>query len=182
MSETKGMFENINDKLGQIFRHVLPGMFILSLAYITKPSWFNGIKLEETNHLVFLAALAILIGNSWYVVNRYTCATVFDFLFYKFKLKKELKSYSVWLTQHINSLNALTNEKKKTKENLFFKVGQLLYMQIMGQALILFTFLAKTNDLFLNRYSIEAYIFGGTMLLFSYYQIYLVFMIDEKLK
>ena len=70
------------ENTGKVFRHVLPGVVILVGARAGHPGWFYWANLGNVSHLAALAALAIVVGNTWYVFHRYLVHQLVDMVFY----------------------------------------------------------------------------------------------------
>jgi hypothetical protein len=178
MADKKNIVDSIGENLNKIFRHILPGMFIISIAYISKPNWFTGIDIKDTKHLIFLSALSILIGNSLYVINRYIVVLLYDYILVKsISTEKKFFKRSV---QFIIDINKLGPDFKKVLDLIELKKGQLFYMLIMAEALIAFT--CYSNYLtFLKKWNCCIYIISGFLVLFPLIQICLVFKLEEEL-
>lgn len=73
----------IREDLGAVFRHLLPGILIISAAYARRPSWFAAfVPQPNTEQLLLLAATCLAIGNLAYAVNRYGVLHFAEFVVY----------------------------------------------------------------------------------------------------
>ncbi len=55
---------------------------MLGQAYIALPSLFIHFDLDSWRHLVVLATIALVVGNAWYVLHRYTIHNLIDYFAY----------------------------------------------------------------------------------------------------
>ena len=178
MADEKGLFQNLNDSLSKVFRHVLPGMFILGFSYLSNPIWFEYFDLKNTNHLIVLSVLAIVIGNTWYVLNRYTIIQINDWIMTtKFRTNEH---YHIWLSKHIVDSNSISEAYTNVKDVMFTKVGQLFFMLIVGESMIIITCFSSTNSIF-QGYQWIIYLCGSILIAFSFWQIFLLLHMEQEL-
>jgi len=72
MEAVKLFIDRLDKFFDKLFRYFLPGFAILGAAYCAYPSWFNWVKLTEGTHLLFLFAVAIVVGNVAYTLHRFS--------------------------------------------------------------------------------------------------------------
>jgi hypothetical protein len=72
----------LSENLGRIVRNILPGFLILGGASAAHPSWFHQVDFGSTSHLLALAGIAIVAGNTWLVFHRYGLHQLIDILFF----------------------------------------------------------------------------------------------------
>jgi len=61
----------ISSNLGAFFRHLLPGILIVGIAYVSHREWFSKFDPASWSHILILSIVALAIGNIWFSVNRY---------------------------------------------------------------------------------------------------------------
>lgn len=182
MANEKGLIESIGDNLSRVFRHILPGMFILSISYLAKrEEWFNSFDVNNTYHLIILAAIAILVGNSVYVINRYIVVQLIDCILVNRIIRKR---YSVWFVEHVIEMMNDEVKTERMRDHIFFRVSQIFYLQIMAETLMVFPFMFDNNSIFLLPLIWKWIVlcFGLFVFIFSIWQIWLLFKLEEKLK
>ena len=82
MAETTNLIKQVGDELGRIFRHMMPGVSALLAARLSHPTWFQSIDYGNNWHLLVLAVIATLAGNTLYVFHRYSLHQLLDWLLY----------------------------------------------------------------------------------------------------
>lgn len=83
------LVSQIGDQLGRIFRHMLPGLTVLLAAAASHPSWLKPVYFASSWHLTIFAAIAVLVGNTWYVFHRYSWHQLCDYGIYFWKKRGE---------------------------------------------------------------------------------------------
>src|SRR5260370_32067837 len=88
-----GWVESISNNLGAIFRHILPGIVIMGTAYVAHPAWFPPpwstwiVDLGSWQHLLVSSVVGLVVGNTWFAINRYVVHQLADYVLYVFKCK-----------------------------------------------------------------------------------------------
>jgi hypothetical protein len=73
----------VSHQLERLFRHVLPGLAIVGLAFSAYPEWFAGVCWNEPWHLATLAVVSVVVGNAWFLIHRYTIEQLLDAIAFK---------------------------------------------------------------------------------------------------
>jgi hypothetical protein len=154
--------ENVNDILKQffdllsyIFRHVIPGIIIILLAFLYFPFIFVDFDPKESYHVIFLGIIAISIGNLMYAFHRFTLHQLLDITYHLFysssferesapnffnRLRMNFINYFEWMSNH--TFNYYKHEK--TNKDLFSlthnKSAQLITLFITFETIIIFDF------------------------------------------
>ena len=84
-SQPAGWPTEIAHHLGEIFRHMLPGILMVAGARIAYPDWFDWVDLKSWQHLFVLGAISIAVGNTWFSLNRYGLHQLVDYFLYLIK-------------------------------------------------------------------------------------------------
>lgn len=71
------------DRLGTVFRYVLPGVIIVGCARLSHPKWFTAVNLDNSNHFWALVVVTIAVGNLWYVLHRELIHQLLDYVFFR---------------------------------------------------------------------------------------------------
>lgn len=151
-----GIIKQVGDDLSRIFRHMLPGVLILGAAKASHPKWFCDVdKVTPWQYkLALLAAVAVVVGNTWYVLHRYTVHQFIDWLIYTFKRRPRSENifgtgYVHWLTKHIDNSFQLLRKEEKLHNHLMFRSAQVIYMFIVAEVAIGFSFCAEGGSFFM---------------------------------
>jgi hypothetical protein len=127
------------DQLSRIFRHLLPGALVIGLASIAHPKWFDYINFSNSWHMTILALIAIVVGNLWYVLHRYTIHQLIDYLLYV-KRNSKIKGYITWLSAYLDKSFKFAKGNPELKNHLHFRSAQIILLFIFCESLILFSF------------------------------------------
>src|ERR1035438_1614113 len=128
------VIKQIGDEVGRIFRHMLPGILVVGAAKAAHPSWFEGLHLDEPWQLAVLAAIAVLAGNTWYVLHRFIVHQLIDLIFCP-----KRKSYANWLAQHVDKSLRFPNYAADLSEFVRTRSAQVIYLFIVAEVGFVFT-------------------------------------------
>jgi hypothetical protein len=180
----------IAGEMSHIFRHLVPGVLIFGIAYLSHPSWMNWIKIDTCTHWIVLFILSIVAGNTWYVIHRFTVHNIIDFFCFLGRRKNEKNNkkendlkiskinYQVWLSNHIqNSFTQLNGEKKELKKYVHFRSSQVHLLFIFSEAIFLFTIWREKIN-FIGEYQLAAIILGSIIFITAIVQYWIGFNID----
>jgi len=144
------LIKQIGDELGRIFRHMMPGLSALLAARLSHPSWFRNIDYGNTWHLVLLAIIATVAGNTLYVFHRYSVHQAIDLVLYWFRVEKKDKegSYLNWLATHIDKSFHFLPKDRDLREHINLRSAQIIFMFITCEILFAFSFCAEDPSVF----------------------------------
>jgi hypothetical protein len=166
------LVKHIGDEVGRIFRHMLPGILVVGAAKVSHPSWFYGLSLDEPWHLAVLAAIAVLAGNAWYVLHRFTVHQAIDWIFCRDKM-----SYAIWLAKHVDKSLRFPVDAADLSEFVRTRSAQIIFLFIMSEVGFAFTF-GAANCTFFARHAwpirIVAFLVFGVAIV----QFYLGYTVD----
>lgn len=135
-------------ELGRLFRFVLPGFVILGGMY---GAYYTDICpkviLNSGVHLIVLLIVALVIGNSWYVVHRFTITTFLDYILYCC-YEKKIKGYPSWVATRIKESSKLKGENNTVYEHISFRSAQTYHLFAVSETLIFFSFVNKGGTFF----------------------------------
>ncbi len=133
--------KQITDELSPIFRHMLPGLAILGAAVVSHPSWFPPWStLADGWHVAILGAIALTVGNVWYVVHRYVLHQFVDYVLFAWEGSDwKFKSYETWLGNHIDQNFHIANEEAPLRNHVHFRSAQLIFLFIIAEGIIIFS-------------------------------------------
>lgn len=131
------LIQHASGDLSRVFRHMLPGVVILGVAYLSHPTWFETLDASQGWHLVILVVIAIAIGNFWYVLHRYTLHQLLDWICYRIREKK-WKGYSKWFYKHVCNSFSVQKKVGDLWKHVHFRSAQIIFMFIVGEVLLLF--------------------------------------------
>ena len=66
-----GAVSEIAQQLGGIFRHLLPGVVVVSIILAAYPNLAGQFKDFESPKIAVAAVITFSIGNAWFLFNRY---------------------------------------------------------------------------------------------------------------
>ena len=147
---TPDLFKSVSNEFSRVFRHILPGFIVLGFMYGSHPSWFVSVDLNKWTHLVILLVLALMVGNIWYVIHRYTIHNLLDWLMYCL-LNKKITGYIDWLSEHIIKSYSLPDDKEKLQKHIHFRSAQIIFIFITAEALVIFSKWYELKSLFENH-------------------------------
>src|SRR5438128_12424875 len=75
-----GIVTDLSRNLEAFFRHLLPGVFILSAAYAAYPSRLAGLNRSSWEDLAIMGTIAFAIGNIWFAFNRFGVHRFIDYV------------------------------------------------------------------------------------------------------
>jgi hypothetical protein len=81
-NQSRGVLSELNPGLFALFRHLLPGAFIVGTAYAAHPSWFASVNAGSWQHLTIGGVVALAAGNIWFSINRYGVHQLIDYFVY----------------------------------------------------------------------------------------------------
>src|SRR5262245_15505876 len=79
---SRGLLSELNPGLFALFRHLLPGAFILGAAFAAHPTWFVGVDTRSWQHITIGGVVALAAGNIWFSINRYGVHQLIDYFVY----------------------------------------------------------------------------------------------------
>ena len=149
MAETN-LIKQIEDGLGRIFRHMMPGLSAILAARLSHPTWFDHIDYGNKWHLLLLAAIAILAGNTLYVFHRYSLHQLLDLFLYWCRVNKKENEggYLNWLASYIDKSFHFQAADRSTKEHINLRYAQVIFMFLTCEIAFAFSFCAEDKSLF----------------------------------
>jgi hypothetical protein len=142
--------KQVSDELSRIFRHMLPGLAVLGTAVVSHPSWFpEWATFDQGWHIAILAAVALTVGNVWYVIHRYTIHQIIDFCCYVVRHRK-VTGYVAWFGNHVDRSFHVPDTEARLREHVHFRSAQIIFLFIIAESILVFsmkpqpcTFLAR---------------------------------------
>ena len=149
--ERQGIVKQIGDELSRVFRHLLPGVLILACARVAHPRWFPELQFEKPWQLAFFGVVALMVGNTWYVIHRYTVHELLNWIARGLR-GDGWKGYPGWLAEHTYYGNIVPQEADRVREHLWLRSAQVIYLMIVGEVLMFFA-LQPAAGTVADRYS-----------------------------
>lgn len=178
----RGPVKEIADELGRIFRHLLPGVLIVAAARLSHPGWFAGSSWGEPRYLMLLTVVAIMVGNTWYVVHRYTLHELINMALYHWVKKPPLfesSGYPDWLAKLVHASHLFPPHGHDLREHIWFRSAQVIYLAILGEVLLIFALLQPDPCSFFGQHRWWLVGCGVVVLLFAFWQHFLTHKIDR---
>lgn len=143
MSDGEGIFKQITSQLDNIFRHMLPGIAVLLMAFAAHPVWFTQWNLHYDNLWDFsiLAAVSLVVGNAWYLLHRFSLHQLIDVGSYWWQKRTEkgsLLKYGTWLAGHIEKSYRLQEKLPRLSNHLYIRSAQVIFLFVISEAALVF--------------------------------------------
>jgi hypothetical protein len=152
--DKQSILGEVSQHLGAIFRHMLPGALVVGAARLAHPEWFCSLDLRLWQHLVALALLTVVIGNTWFAVNRYGLHQFVDYLLYRMGSNGPAKAHEAQ-SNYVDDLGKYTYKSLHTPEtsararqHVAFRASTVLLVLTLGEVAILFSFWHAANTVF----------------------------------
>lgn len=174
-----GILREISDQLGSVFRHMLPGVVVVGAAHLAYPTAIPWPNIDTPEHLVVLGVLMIVVGNAWFVFNRYGLFQLIDLIQYHLGYAGPAKahpaapgacSYVESLGQFVRASLEIPKDLKPLREHVRFRASSVLLMYTVAEATILFSFLNEGPGNFFHTHRFASLIAGLIFLCLAVWQ------------
>ena len=173
---TPDILKSISNEFSRVFRHILPGFIVLGSMFYSHPSWFVSLDINKWTNIIILLVVALIIGNIWYVIHRYTIHNLLDWIMYCV-LNRKLTGYIKWLSSHIIKSFSLPDDKKELQKHIHFRSAQVIFVFITAEALIIFGKWYEPNSPFQNNNK-KIFIIGCVLLIAAIIQFIISYFLD----
>ncbi len=164
-----GMLRDIGENVGSIFRFLLPGVMIIGATYAAYPTRISWPKLTDPWEILVVGIVALAVGNTWFVFNRYGIHQLIDWLLYRSGSDGPARQ-SAMLAGSLNYIDALgrfirdssliSDEMKALRRHVSFRASSVLLMYTIGELAIVFSFLNEGSGNFFYENAWPIRIFG----------------------
>lgn len=184
MSEIAEAAISVKESVSTVFRHILPGLLIISISTLSVPGLLLDFDLSNTGTLIILGALAMVIGNVWYVFHRYTLLQFVDFVAYYFRWpgkprRIEKCDFRRDIGRHVSSFFGAIKLQPSMGKHIRDRFSSFNFMYIFSEALFLFTLFAK-NDAPLAAIRSYCYVVSAFAFIAATWQYSIVRCIDGE--
>jgi hypothetical protein len=147
-----GVVTDVVENFSAVLRLLLPGVLLLGAAYAAHPSWFPSGYLKSWQDLTVCAILAVVAGNTLFVLNRYGLHQFIDFLAYALGIPGPARTsamrYHADLAKHVQrSLTAL-DIPRFARQHISFRAGGVLLFYSLAEVALFFSFCPETGSFF----------------------------------
>jgi hypothetical protein len=166
--DTSRIIASVSENLGMVFRHLLPGVFIMSAAYVAHPSWFQ-LDTNSWQHLTLYAVMALTAGNVWFTVNRYGVHQLIDYVAYLLKSRGPAAGSwlerKYWDTTAKHAAKSLRDSRitKRERQHVAFRASSVLLLYTIAEIGWLFWWKHDANTFFDKHPRI---VFWGSLTIF----------------
>lgn len=183
MADIGDLVKSVGDTLGTIFRHLLPGALALYAFAVAKPTWFSKVIITESQWLIILGILALVIGNAWFIIHRYCIQQVIDMAFWALKAKggpQRGTPYHESVADHVWKFFSTENIPDELRRHIRFRTSSVVLMYIVAEVAITVGLIAEKQS---PISTMEWWILASGILLFifSIWQNYLTRRIEGRL-
>jgi hypothetical protein len=142
----------ITEHLGGIFRHMLPGILVVSCAKLAYPTRLN-FEANSWPHLLVIGAVSIAVGNAWFALNRYGVHQTLDYFLYLIKSKGPARGNTRFT--YLDDLGRYTyrslhtaDSSARARQHVGFRASTVLLALTVGELLITFAWCHEPNSIF----------------------------------
>jgi hypothetical protein len=184
MAAFEEVVKSIGSALSAIFRHLLPGVLVLSATAAARPSLFDKVDITKGELLIFLGVLAIVIGNVCFVVHRYLIQQIVDWVFWYFKAKGGPKrgegmGYGGGIADQVWKFFSAESVPEDIRQHVRFRTSSVVLMYITAEVSGIAAVLAEQNSMLASA---KWLVLGAAFIIFlaAIWQNYLVRRIEGR--
>lgn len=155
-SKSTGLLNEIIQHLGEIFRHMLPGVLVVAGTRLAYPDWFNSVDLKSWQHLFVLGVITTALGNTWFAFNRYGLHQLIDYFLYLIKSNGPARSNTKFA--YLDDLGRYTykslhtqDASSRARQHVAFRASTVLLALTVGELLVAFGHYHANNSPFLGH-------------------------------
>jgi len=184
MSQINDAITSVRESVSMVFRHILPGILIIIVSTLSKPSWSSQLRTDNTASIIILGSIAMVIGNAWYVFHRYFVLQVVDLVAYYFNFKGQpsrvgRSNYRSDLAKHVSKYFSSLPKSSAMGKHIRDRFSSFNFMYIVSEVLVFFTIISDDAS-FLREYYSPILIFGILGLVSATWQYSIVRVIDAE--
>jgi len=162
-----GVVQTIANNLGAFFRHLFPGVLIMGAAYLAYPCRFpHSHAWESWQQISIAAAIALAVGNIWFVITRYVIHQSIDWLLYVCGVKGPLKSgrgYLDDLGKYVADSQCISRIPEQARQHIVFRASSVLLLYMAAEIGFFFSLWNEPCSLFAQY---KLWIIGGSVVVF----------------
>ena len=156
MGDITDAMKDVGDAVSAFFRHFIPGIFALVVAEIVLPEGLARIDHSSTEGLILLTAVAIAVGNIWFVAHRYIIQQLVDFSFWYCKCpgspqRNVGESYPLAVAIHADQFFKDNPGKMRLVKHLKFRTSGVVLLYIAAEAVMLAAIFAEKPEAFTDN-------------------------------
>jgi hypothetical protein len=150
MANSGEVINAISNNVEKIFRHMLPGIWVLLAAYWSHRHWFACMDFASGGYLTLLAAIALAVGNAWYVAHRYSLHQFIDWTSYRRVVRKSVtgqhqyEHYADWLSAHLVRSFRVGEKLPAVSNHIHTRSSQIIFLFMTCEIALVFAFGAET--------------------------------------
>ncbi len=153
-----GILRDVGENLGSIFRFLLPGVLIIGATYTAYPTRISWPKLTGPWELLGVGIVALAVGNTWFVFNRYGIHQSIDWFLYRLGSDGPAKQNAMLTGSHnyidalgrfVRDSSLISDEMKALRHHVGFRASSVLLMYTVGELAIVFSLLNEGPGNFL---------------------------------
>lgn len=179
-----GLMTEITKHLGGIFRHMLPGILVLTAVGLASPGLiFTSVGPKSWEHVLVLGAISAAAGNTLFAVNRYGLFQLLDYSLYLLKSDGPARgphrfTYLDDLAKFVHRSMHAPESSQRARDHLAFRVSALLLILTVGELLLVCSIFHASGSLLTGN---ESLMRGTAVVLFAivFWQTVIIRRIDH---
>ena len=160
-----------------VSRYLLMGILILGGAGAAHPQWFSWVTWGKPDpwHLLILAAMGTVAGNTWFAFHRYGVYQLIDAMFHAASRKGSSEEVGNYVEEPAGSVAAPPPAGMKRyrdqgiPEHSILRISNMHLMYVASEISIVFSFYPAC-DSFFEKHALALRIIGGLGLLLALWQ------------
>lgn len=187
MSDKDGkpsLVSDINEILGGIFRHMLPGVIVVGGIALAYPDQLCRIDLSSWEHLLVVAVVAVTAGNILFALNRFGPHQLLDLIFYTLGFegpaRKESWNYLADLGEFVCKSLYKDDQSARARQHIAFRASAFLLILTLSEAAFFFSFYHSDQSVF-ERHKMWLPIIGSAALVICVSQFIVIRRIDHSI-
>ena|ERR1044072_2177350 len=135
----RGLITDVSAELGNIFRHLFPGILLMAGARISFPDWFVAIANPSWPQVFLLGAVALAIGNALFALNRYLVHPIVDYTFWLLCHRGPARSgkspYETAVADHTRAAYGEGVKQAAIREHVRFRASAVFLLWTIAEVL-----------------------------------------------
>ncbi len=137
----RGVIADVSAELGNILRHLFPGILLMAGVRVAYPDWFTGLANPTWPQVFLLGTVALAGGNALFALNRYLVHPILDFTFWLARNRgpgRNGKSgYVATVADHTRAAYGEGIRQAAVREHVRFRASAVFFLWTIAETLAL---------------------------------------------